>query len=340
MPFVGIWDNRVRIVGTGGSRAFSALDFRSTYGFPSHGFVVRAVTRDVVSSNSMRLIGDSVGLSLSEGPYSELPALLDGVFTSAYYDTATNRCTSGCGLSGVGAAASVPVGTDLVIVELGYNAPTSNFASRIDAMMSALHARQVERVVWVNLTERSGRADFIAANQALAAARSRWPDLYVIDWRAVSAGSAGNRNRWFASDQIHLTATGQAEMARFVRNQLIPLADFAVGSSIFTWDRDNGAWAVRSMANWQFRLRSQGQWATGPDDVVAGDFDRDGDVDDMLVWDRNTGRWMIHSTSQYTPTLRRNGQWSIGYDRGSAGTSTAMVIATTCSSGTRTTETG
>ena len=65
-------------------------------------------------------------------------------------------------------------------------------------------------------------------------------------------------------------------MARFVRDRLAPLADFPVGSSIFAWDRETGAWAVRSMSDWVFRLRSQGTWTTGYDTVVAGDFDRDG----------------------------------------------------------------
>jgi peptidoglycan hydrolase-like amidase len=315
MPFDGVWDNRVRIVGTTGTRTFSALDFRSTYGFPSHGFVIRAVTRDVVSSNSMRLIGDSVGLSMTEGMNSELPALLDGVFTPASYDAVVNRCTSGCGLSGVGAAASVPIGTDVVVVELGYNAPTDNFGARIDAMMNALQARQVERVVWINLSERSGRADYVAVNQALAAATNRWADLFVIDWRAASAGSSGNRNRWFASDQIHLTSTGQAEMARFVRDQLVPLADFPVGSSIFTWDRNTGAWAVRSMTNWLFRIRSQATWSTVYDDVVAGDFDRDGELDELFVWDRNSGSWAVKSSVNHTPTDRQFGQYSRVYDQ-------------------------
>ena len=257
-PFVGVWDNRVRLTGTGGTVVVSDLNLRSAYGLPSHGFTVRAQVRGVVASNSMRMIGDSVGRSMTESSTSELPALLDGMFTSAAYDNAQNRCTADCGLSGVGAAASVPIGTDLVLVELGYNSPTSSFGARIDSLMRALEARQVERVVWVNLSVRTGRADFIAANQALAAARSRWPDLFVLDWATYSAGSGGNRGRWFATDGIHLTATGQAEMARFVRNQLAPLADFPVGSSIFTWDRETGSWAVRSMSDWIFRLRSEG----------------------------------------------------------------------------------
>jgi hypothetical protein len=82
---------------------------------------------------------------------------------------------------------------------------------------------------------RSGRADHVAANQAPAQAGSRWPDLYVLDRPSHSAGSSCNRNRWFSTDGIHLPATAQAEMARFVRDRLLPLADFAVGSSIFMW---------------------------------------------------------------------------------------------------------
>ena len=268
----------------------------------------------VVASTSMRMVGDSVGRSMTESSTSELPALLDGVFTSATYDNAQNRCTADCGLSGVGAAASVPVGTDLVLVELGYNSPTSSFGARIDSLMRALEARQVERVVWVNLSVRSGRADYIAANQALAAARGRWPDLFVLDWASHSAGSGGNRGRWFATDGIHLTATGQAEMARFVRNQLAPLADFPVGSSIFTWDRETGSWAIRSMSDYVFRLRSQGAWNRGYDRVVAGDFDRDGDVDELLVWSRSSGSSVVQSTSNYSPVFRSSQQWARGYD--------------------------
>ena len=314
-PFSGIWDNRLRLTGTGGTVLVSSLNFRSAYGLPSHGFIVRPVTRGVVASNSMRFIGDSVGQSITETSTSELRALLDGVFTAASYDSATNRCTSGCGLSGVGAAASVPVGTDVVVVELGYNSPTSNFGARIDSMMRALEARQVERVVWINLSTRSGRADFVAANQALAAARSRWPDLFVVDWGSYSAGSASNRNRWFATDGIHLTATGQAEMARFVRNQLIPLADFPVGSSIFAWDRETGSWAVRSMSDYVFRLRSQGTWSRGYDTVVAGDFDRDGKIDELFVWDRDTGLSVVQSTTSTTPrSIGRPQRWAVGYD--------------------------
>jgi peptidoglycan hydrolase-like amidase len=307
-PFVGVWDNRVRLTGTGGTVLVGNLALRTAFGFPSHGFTVRAVTRGVVASNSMRMIGDGVGRSMTESSTAELPALLDGVFMSAAYDNVAGRCTSGCGLSGVGAASSVPVGTDVALVELGY-VDSTDHAARIDAMMRALEARQVERVVWINLAVRTGRADHIAFNQALAAARSRWPDLFVLDWASYSAGTGGNRNRWFTSDGIHVTATGQAEMARFVRDRLLPLADFPVGSSIFTWDLETGGWAVRSMSEYVFRLRSQGTWSRAYETVLAGDFDRDGSISELFVWDRDIGRVVIVSTVNYVPIYRAEYRW-------------------------------
>jgi peptidoglycan hydrolase-like amidase len=313
-PYSGVWDNRVRLTGDNGTAVISGWNFRGTHGLPSPGFTIRAVTRDVVGFNSMALIGDVVGLSVSETPNAELPALLDGVFGPTHYDSVPGRCTSGCTVSGVAAASTVPYGTDLVVVILGYNLPTSGFAARIDAVMRALHARQVERVVWVNLPERSGRPDYIAANQALDAARSRWVDLYIVDWRAHSAGSAGNRVRWFAPGGAKLSATGQAEMARLIRTQLLPRASFRVGSSIFARDQATGKWSVFSVNRWSMRERYTGTWGTDYDFVVSGDFDRDRGVDDVLVWNRAATVYDVYRMSNYVPILRTRGNFPANYD--------------------------
>jgi peptidoglycan hydrolase-like amidase len=312
--FSGVWDNRVRLTGDNGTVVIGGWNFRGAFGLPSPGFVVRPVTRDVVSTNSMRMIGDFVGLSLSESSAAELPALLDGVFRTSAYDARSNRCTSGCTVSGVSAAASVPYGTDVVVVELGYNSPNTDFGARIDAVMRALHARQVERVVWVNLSERSGRAAYVAANQALNAARSRWADLYIIDWRTYSAGTAGNRNRWFAANGLQLTATGQAEMARYIRAQLLPRASFIVSSSLFARDQATGRWSVYSVNAWAMRQRYTGTWSTSYNFVVAGDFDRDGAVDDVLAWSRSATTYTIYRMSNYVPIMRTTGTFPAGYD--------------------------
>lgn len=223
-PYVGTWDNRLRLTGTNGTVVVPALTIRSAFGLPSHGFTVTAITRTRAVASSMRFIGDGIGLSISETGNSELPALLDGVYATATYDTAGGRCTSGCAAAGTAAAASVPMGTGTVIVHLGYARPNDNFAARIDAMMRALVARGVRRVIWINLAERAGRADFVAVNRALAAAPARWPQLRILDWRTAAAGTAQDRNRWFTSDGHHLTATGQARFALFIRNRIVLIA--------------------------------------------------------------------------------------------------------------------
>jgi peptidoglycan hydrolase-like amidase len=219
-PYDGIWDNRVRLSSTS---TVSAWDFRNAFGFPSPGFTITPLTRELVSTDSFHFIGDSVGVSITESDTSELPALLDGVFTSVRYDAVGGRCTSktGCiGTNGVAAAGAVPVGTPLVLVELGYNDEDS-FAGRIDQVMTMLRNRQVGTVAWVNMSERRTSRGYAAANQALRDARARWGELVVLDWNAASSGAA--RDRWF-TDGVHLSSTGQAEFARWLKSQLLPLA--------------------------------------------------------------------------------------------------------------------
>jgi hypothetical protein len=121
---------------------------------------------------------------------------------------------------GAEVAKTVPVGTDVVLVELGYNDTPSEMPGRIDAMMTELRARQVGLVVWTNVSTRSVNRDYAATNAALASARSRWSELVVLDWNAAS--SASTADRWF-SDGIHLTATGDVEFSLFLRDHLVDL---------------------------------------------------------------------------------------------------------------------
>lgn len=93
-PYDGVWDNRVRLGRHPRNRSRPRADTSLQLWTPIARICVRAVTRGVSSSTSMRLIGDSVGASITGGVNTELPALLDGVFTSATFDTVQNRCTS------------------------------------------------------------------------------------------------------------------------------------------------------------------------------------------------------------------------------------------------------
>ena len=221
--FEGHWFNDVVLTGTRGTERVNSWDFRRAFGLLSPGFevqLVRANSRDL----GFAFIGDSVGNSISHWG-GELRSLIEGSFDSVHVDAVDSRCTTrpSCpGTSGVEAAASVPAGTDLVVVELGYNDSPSSFATEIDAMMGALDARNVGSVVWVNMADHrrtsSGASVYATANAALLTAAAKWPNLTVLDWNAQTQHA--EQTRWFWSDDVHLTSTGQARFAVWLAAQV------------------------------------------------------------------------------------------------------------------------
>ena len=231
--YEGIYANRVRLAD---DEYVSAWSFRNEFGLPSPGFTLTPVRREVSTDLSLYFIGDSVGESITGSQYgSELPNLIDGSFGTTGYDALSSRRTQGGNIEpdGVGAAAVVPIGTDLVVVELGYNDEASSMPDRIDAVMETLEARGVGTVIWVTMSERrlSGELPrYAAANNALRDARGRWPQLIIIDWDAASSSAASDR--WY-SDDVHLTTTGQAQFALWLREEILSVAEpgwIAVGS--------------------------------------------------------------------------------------------------------------
>lgn len=224
----GVWAQRLLLEGTIASAVVSAVDFRGAYGLPSAGFEVEAVTRDVSRDDGFTFIGDSLGVSISDTSTSELPTLLDGVFPNPRFDSVGGRCTAdpGCVSTGLDAARAVPTGTGIVAIELGINDASGSFATKIDQVMRVLiDEKGVDEVVWLTSSTRSDYASGWAPsnNARLAeAATGRWNGtLHVADWNAHSSGNTRGQDGWFASDRIHLTATGQAELARFTRDAII-----------------------------------------------------------------------------------------------------------------------
>ena len=72
------------------------------------------------------------------------------------------------------------------------------------------------------------------------------------------------------------------------------------------------------------------------DDVVAGDFDNDGAVDDMIFWDRQTGTWVAHSWYRFVTTRRgRPAPTGPHTTTSSRGTSTVTGRSTTSYVGSR-----
>lgn len=100
---------------------------------------------------------------------------------------------------------------DVVVLDLGYNDMDDPgvFRERIDGAMGALSG--VKHVIWLNQHEfEPGRA---AMNAELTAAASRYPKLDVVDWNAEVNAHPDE----VYGDAIHLTSSGQAAMARLVR---------------------------------------------------------------------------------------------------------------------------
>ncbi|MEM8618722.1 MAG: SpoIID/LytB domain-containing protein [Actinomycetota bacterium] len=226
--FDGDWFNDIVLVGSNGkSFRQQAWNFRGTHGLRSPGFTVRPIRRDT-STSTVAFIGDSLGSSVATDASSELRRVTDGTFSTLIVDAADSRCTTrvSCpGTSGVEAARALPSGLDLVVVELGYNDSPGDFAGDIDAMMAALAERNVSQVAWITMAEirngPGGGSYYGPANAALRAAAGRHQNLTILDWDEASAGT--ERPRWF-SDDVHLTATGQAEFALWLREQMLALA--------------------------------------------------------------------------------------------------------------------
>ncbi len=214
--FVGVWNNRLT-----GCGSKTILQLRNDLGFPSHGFDLVPIRRDVTSASSLAFIGDSVGVSVAADESSTLRALLDGVYPAATWDSLGARPTQGGSTDGVAAANAVPVGTDLVVVELGYNDSPSVMGARIDALMTALTNRRVGRVAWVTVSERRTTTAYAQTNAAIRSAVNRWGNLSVFDWEAASNAPAGFR--WF-EDNVHLTGTGRGEFALFLREQMLAMS--------------------------------------------------------------------------------------------------------------------
>ncbi len=262
--FDGIWFNDIVLTGSNGQTArINAWDFRGQQGLLSPGFTVRVVTRDSVPAN-VALIGDSVANSIAGTATSEFRTLTDGTFTSLAVDVLDSRFITKTppSPSGVQVANGVPMNLDLAIVELGYN-PSTNMAADIDAMMNALNQRGTKRVIWVNMAElrtvSGGTSYYGPANAALNAARGRWPNLVVADWNAASAGAGIERARWF-SDGVHLTSTGQAEFALWLR-QVAGASGPGGSSGAFVSSR-------RFSANQRIELPVVGENVVGPDGVA------------------------------------------------------------------------
>ncbi|MGA1140015.1 MAG: SpoIID/LytB domain-containing protein [Ilumatobacteraceae bacterium] len=225
----GDWNGyttEVTIAGTTGSVTMSGWAFRSAFGLPAPWYGVSPVYPaefEAAPVGRMLLIGDSIGASIA----TEFTNIVAPAYTNVDFQAVSNRCLVGpaCVEASVGlpdapaiintlTAETMPT---VAVLQLGYNDSPSTFTQDIDQVVSALIARNVQRIVFVNLSTRRASVDYATSNAALASATQRYPNVSVLDWNTYSSGS--DKSRWF-SDSVHLTSTGRVEFSLFLRNQL------------------------------------------------------------------------------------------------------------------------
>jgi hypothetical protein len=91
-------------------------------------------------------------------------------------------------------------------------------AERIDRMFAIVGD---DPVLWVNVKTLNpsdpdwANPQMVAWNDALVAARARYPNLQVYDWAGVV------QDAWFQDDGIHYTSAGNAERARLIADALL-----------------------------------------------------------------------------------------------------------------------
>ena len=216
----------VTIAGTSGSVKVSGWAFRTAFGLPAPWFGATPVFGAPLEAGvvgSMLFVGDSIGQSIA----SEFSAIVSPAYPSVNFQALANRCMVGpsCvtpdkGLPdaiGVVNSLSAEQFPQIAIVQLGYNDDPNTMAGDVAAVINALNARNVQRIVFVNLSTRRASQNYALSNAALPAAAQTNPNVSVLDWNAASSDPSASR--WF-SDDVHLTATGRAEFTLFLRKQL------------------------------------------------------------------------------------------------------------------------
>ncbi len=100
----------------------------------------------------------------------------------------------------------------VVVIHVGYNDDARVY--NVNAVMKALRAKGVKKVVWVTLHDPGSR--YRGNNAAIRTAAKRWKGFMVADWNRVSAGRP-----WFRGDGIHPSPAGAMSLAGLIRQKVL-----------------------------------------------------------------------------------------------------------------------
>lgn len=221
----------VVITGTAGSVTRTGWQFRNDFDLNSpwyEAFPVAAADPASPTVGSILFVGDSVGESIA----TEFAAIVTPAYPVMNYQSCAGRGMAGSSClftvaapqiksDGVGVVNALDAPA-VAIVELGYNDDPATFEGEVQQMLAALISKGVQRVIFVNMSTRSTSRNYAKSNAVLAAAAEKNPGISIFDWNTAS--SAPHQWRWFDNSSlccfVHLSTTGQAEFALFLRQQL------------------------------------------------------------------------------------------------------------------------
>ena len=227
----GGYTTSVVISGTAGSVTRTGWQFRTDFSLPAPWYFVSPIAGANPADapvGSILFVGDSVGESIAK----EFTTAVGSVYTDVNFQACAGRGMAGADclfpitapqldLDGVNVV-NVSATPAIAVVQLGYNDDPASFADEAQQMISALSAKAVQRIIFVNLSTRSNGRNYAQSNQVLASLAASNPQVSVFDWNTHSG--AAERWRWFDNASlccwIHLNPSGRAEFALFLRDQL------------------------------------------------------------------------------------------------------------------------
>ena len=183
------------------------------------GFAVAAAPASAAPKPRVTVIGDSVQASFSFVPAATarlgkgLDLKLDAVVCRRLVapSCSYNGVTPQTALQLIKSSTGAKLGK-VVVIHVGYNDDASVYD--INAVMKALRAKGVTKVVWVTLHDPGNR--YGGNNFLIAKAAKRWKGLTIADWHAVSAGRP-----WFRADGIHPSPAGAMSLAGLIRQKVL-----------------------------------------------------------------------------------------------------------------------